>query len=393
MRPAARSRPAHAEVPGWTEYCSSAKAAGLAAGPAACWRTMDTGPRHRPAGDRRRAERGVDGGGPGQGGELTAWRSSPGPGMRRRGGLVSHATAPRLSRGRFLLAVAAFNRGGCGEPAAAAGDGGNALGRSVGPRRGSRCRAPRPAEPGRPGRRGEQRQRAEVRDRDEPTTSARTHTSARSGRAGWIRALPNRIVWSVFTTRCCRAPRYAAHPQPVHPAPLVTSRSAGTAHVFPWTRPFTVSHTARHPPRALRNSGKPPAGRVRRHQVGLAIFTVDSDPTLDSGHKGRVWSVMPSCRRRDDLRMPDRHPDMIHGDRLLVIGQRVDRDPADNPMSRPGTQSASAASGPTPPAPPVANTPATRRTAPSPAAAVRPRHHRALPPVPLQPQAGLGDLL
>ena len=92
--------------------------------------------------------------------------------------------------------------------------------------------------------------------------------------------------------------------------------------------------------------------------------------------------------------MPDRDAgDVLDGDGLLVIGQRIHRHPADPPQaSRPGTRSASAASGPIPAARPgTVTTPATRRTATSPAAPRPAPAPAARTPVPLQPQPRLGD--
>ena len=107
---------------------------------------------------------------------------------------------------------------------------------------------------------------------------------------------------------------------------------AGTAAVSRCTRALTCSH---HALARLLQLGEAAVGaaqvRLRRHQVGLG------DP--HRGLRPRPWTpgrtarTSAPCSRsagpRDHLRMPHRDAgDVLHGDRLGVVGQQVRRRPA-----------------------------------------------------------------
>ena len=171
--PVAELNPAQAEVPGCAEYVSSATAApGRPPGRRPGGGRWTAGPGPAVAGQRRRAERGVDGGGPGQGGELDRLGHLPAdPGRARRGGLgqPGHRAGAERQERFPSSAVAALTRGRRGVPSGCCGV--VRVVRQVDPR-GPRCRQPVPGDLGqarqaRPRPTPAPRQHAQVRDDDQ----------------------------------------------------------------------------------------------------------------------------------------------------------------------------------------------------------------------------------
>ena len=136
--------------------------------------------------------------------------------------------------------------------------------------------------------------------------------------------------------------------------------------------------------------------RLRGHQVGLGDPHRRLRPALGlrviRDARMHRHPVMPA--HGDDLRMADRNPgDMLDGDRLLVISQRINRHPADPPQhhvqARDQRRQRPVPHGQHHPEPRPRQPRAEQQRPPR--QPVRPRHHRALAPVPLQPQPRLSD--